>query len=103
MNKNPGIVIEGSGKSFKYLPHTIVMKRELSQKVKFPIYWSVFVPVLTYGNEGQVMTEKKRLQIQAAEIDFLRRVASVSLRDKVIRSVIHEGLRIDLPLLCIER
>ncbi len=42
------------------------------------------------------------MQIQTAEMGFLRRVAGISLRDKVRSSVIREGLRVELLLLCIE-
>ena len=30
----------------------VVTKRELSQKAKLSIHWSVFVPTLIYGHEG---------------------------------------------------
>jgi len=58
---------------------------------------------LTYVHEGRVMTERTRLRIQAAEMGFLRRVAGISLRDKVRSSVIREGLGVELLLLRVER
>ncbi len=45
------------------------------------------------------MTERVRVQIQTTGLGFLRRVASVSLRDKVRSLVIHEGLGVELLLL----
>lgn len=51
----------------------VILKRELSIKTKLSKYQSVYVPVITYGHELWVS-----LQIQAAEINFLRRVAGVS-------------------------
>ena len=48
------------------------------------------------------MTERTRLRVQAAEMSFLRRVAGLSLRDRVRSSVIREELGVD-PLLHIER
>ena len=80
---------------------TVVTKRELSHKAKLSIYWSIFVPTLTY--EGWVMTERTRSRIQAAEMSFLRRVAGVSLRDRVRSSVIRERLGVEPLLLCVER
>ncbi len=62
---------------------------------KISIYRSIFVPSLTYGHEGWVMTERIRLQIRVAEMGFLRRVAGVSLRDKVRSSVIWEELEVE--------
>ena len=82
---------------------TMVMKRKLSQKAKLSIYWSIFVPILTYGHKGWVMTERMRSRIQAAEMGFLRRVAGVSLGDRVRSSAIREGLGVEPLLLCVER
>ncbi|TWW73388.1 hypothetical protein D4764_15G0007820 [Takifugu flavidus] len=65
------------------LNRSIVVKKELSRKAKLSIYRSNYVPILTYGHQRWVMTERTRSQIQAAEMSFLRRVAGMSLRDKV--------------------
>ena len=74
------------------LYRTVVTKTELSRRAKLSIYRSIFVPTLTYGHEGWVMTERTRLRVQAAEMGFLRRVADVSLRDRVKCSAICEEL-----------
>ncbi|TWW58244.1 hypothetical protein D4764_07G0009630 [Takifugu flavidus] len=47
--------------------------------------------------------ERTRSLIQAAELSFLRRVAGLSLRDKVRSSDIREGLGVEPLLLHIER
>ncbi|KAK0140494.1 putative uncharacterized transposon-derived protein F52C9.6 [Merluccius polli] len=94
---------EQRGAVLRSLYRTVVMKRELSRKAKLSIYRSIFVPTLTYGHEGWVMTERKRSRIQAAEISFLRRVAGFSLRDRVRSSVIREELGLEPLLLCLER
>jgi len=44
---------------------------ELSRKARFLIYWSIFVPTLTYGQEIWVLIERMQSQIQAAEMGFL--------------------------------
>ncbi|KAK0135552.1 hypothetical protein N1851_028597 [Merluccius polli] len=80
---------------------SVVVKRELSQKAKLSIYQSIYVPVLTYGHELWVMTE--RTWVQAAEMSFLHRVAGLSLRDRVRSSVIQEELGVDPLLLRVER
>ena len=49
------------------------------------------------------MTERTRLQIEEAEMGFLRRVSGLSLRDRVRNSVIREGLGVEPLLLRIER
>jgi len=60
-------------------------EEELSRKAKLSIYWSAYVPTLTYGHKLWVVTERTRSRIQAAEMSFLRRVAGLSLRDRVRR------------------
>jgi len=74
-----------------------VGKRELGQKAKLLIYWSIFVPKLSH--EIWVMTETFRSWIQTAKMSFLWRVAWLSLRDRVRSSCIPR----ELLLLCIER
>ncbi|PWA21171.1 hypothetical protein CCH79_00009483 [Gambusia affinis] len=85
------------------LYRSVVVKRELSQKAKLSIYRSIYVPTLIYGHELWIMTERTRSRIQAAEMGFLRRVAGLSLRDRVRSSVIREGLRVEPLLLHVER
>ena len=82
---------------------SIMVKRELSRKAKLSIYQSIYVPALTYGHELWVMTERTRSRVQAAEMSFLRRVAGLSLRDRVRSLVIREELGVDPLLLRVER
>ncbi len=81
---------------------SVVVKKELSRKAKLSIYRSIYVPILTYGHELWVMTERTRSRIQAAKMSFLRRVAGRSLRDRVRSSVTREELRVEPLLLHIE-
>ena len=85
------------------LNRSVVVKRELSRKAKLSIYRSIYAPTLTYGHELWVMTERMRSRIQAAEMSFLRRVAGLSLRDRVRSSDIRERLRVEPLLLRVER
>ena len=68
------------------LHRTVVVKRELSQKVKLLIYQSMNVPTLTYGHEVWVVTE----------MSFLPSVAGLILRDRVRSSVIRRELGVEL-------
>ncbi|KAK3519754.1 hypothetical protein QTP70_003889 [Hemibagrus guttatus] len=72
---------------------SVVVKKELSQKVKLSIYQSIYVPTLSSGSSP----------IQAAKMSFIRRVAGRSLRDRVRSSVTREELGVELLLLHIER
>ena len=62
-----------------------VVLRSLCRKTKLSIYRSIFIPTLSYSQEGWVMTERMKSQVKAAKIGFLRRAAGVSLRDRVKR------------------
>ena len=54
----------------RQLYRSIVLKRKLCTKAKLFVFRSVFVPILTYGHECWVMTERVRFRVQAAEMVF---------------------------------
>ena len=74
---------------------SVVIKRELSKKVKPSIFKTVFVPILTYGHESWVMTKRVRLQVQASEMRSLQRIKGVTLLSKVRSSKIRKSLNIE--------
>jgi hypothetical protein len=80
----------------------VISKRELSSKAKISVYKTIFYPTLTYGHELWVMTERMRSRIQAAEMRFLRRVAGLTLLDRVRSSEIRQGFNMEPALLQIE-
>ena len=85
------------------LHYSVVMKRELSKKAKLSVFKAVFVPILTYGHESWVMTERMRSQVQASEMRFLKRIEGVALFNKVRSSEIRKSLNVEPLLLRIER
>ena len=54
----------------RQLYRSVVLKQELCTKAKLSIFRSVFVPILTYGHECWVMTERVRSRVQAAKLFF---------------------------------
>jgi len=50
------------------LQRTVLLKRELSRKAKFLIYWAVYILMHTYGHPLWVVTERTKSRIQAAAI-----------------------------------
>ena len=50
------------------LHYSVVMKQELSKKAKLSIFKTLFAPLLTYGHESWVMSEKVRSQVQASKM-----------------------------------
>ncbi|KAK0146650.1 putative uncharacterized transposon-derived protein F52C9.6 [Merluccius polli] len=83
---------------FKYLGVLFTSKGRLEREINRRV-----VPALTYGHELWVVTERTRSRVQAAEMSFLRRVAGLSLRDRVRSLVIREDLGVDPLLLRVER
>ena len=49
------------------------------EKSKTLNFLNSLVPILTYGHESWVITERVRLQMQASEMRFLRRIEEVTL------------------------
>lgn len=74
---------------------TVVVKRELRE--------SIYTPTLIYGRELWVVTERAKLQIQEAEISFLRSIDGLSSKDRVRSSDIRRDLRVQLLLLRMKR
>ena len=85
----------------RQLYRSVVLKRELCIKAKLSVFKSVFVPILTYGHECWVMTERVRSRVQVAEMGFLQKFRSLFLLDKVKSTDICHN--IELLLLHIER
>jgi len=85
------------------LQYSVVMQRELSKKAKLSVFKTVFLPILTYGHESCVMTERIRSQVQASEMRFLRRIKRVTLFNKVRSSEFRKFLNVEPLLLRIER
>ena len=56
----------------------------------------LIVPILIYGHESWVMTERVRSQVQASEMRVLRRIEGVTLFNKVRSSEVRKSLE---PLL----
>ena len=57
-------------------------KWELSNTAKLLLFKSVFVPILTYGHESCVMTERVLAQIQAAEMGLCEKLTALHFAKK---------------------
>ena len=88
----------------RQLHQSVVLKRELCTTAKLLVFRLVFVPILTYGHECWVMTERVRSRVQAtAKMGFLQNVRGLSLLVKVKSTDIGQSLNIEPLLLRIER
>ncbi len=65
MQQETGQRTEAAGTILRLLYHNVVMKRELSQKANLSIYRSIYIPTLTSGHDGWVMTKRMRSLIQS--------------------------------------
>ena len=67
--------IDKASAVMRALHYSVVMKRELSKKAKLvSIFKTILVPILTYGHESWVMTERVQSQVQASEMRFLQKI-----------------------------
>jgi len=81
---------------------SVVSKQELTKTAKFSVFKSLFTPILTCGHESYVTTERILSKEQRADMGYLRRVLSVTFRDKEHRSEIRKAQDVK-PLFRIER
>ena len=63
----------------RQLYRSVVLKRKLCAKAKLSAFRSILVPILTYGHECWVTTERVRSRVQAAEMGFLQKFRNLSL------------------------
>ena len=70
-------------------------KTRIVEKGKVSIFKTAFVPILTYGHESWVITERVRSQMQASETNFLQQTEEVTLFNKVHSSEIRKSLDIE--------
>jgi len=68
---------------FQYFIGLYSQNPELSNTAMLSRCKSVFIPILSYGHESWVMIKTVLSQSQAAEMETLRKVHRVTLRDKV--------------------
>lgn len=70
-----------------YVPHVTrvncvrILSTKSNTHFQFSTYQPVHVPTLTCGHELWIVTERTRLWIQGAEVNFICRVPRLSLRD----------------------
>ena len=58
------------------------------------IYRAVYRPVLTFGCESWVMTQRQRSKVRAAEMRYLRGVYGVNIMDKINSQKICDELQV---------
>ena len=86
--------IESTNKLFYTLKNKIIRQREINRNTKLKIYKTIYRPILTFGCESWILTEKIKSKIRAIEMKFLRGIYGVSIMDKIRSDKIREELEI---------
>ena len=81
----------------------VVSNTRLSQEAKLAVFKTLYRPILTYGQESWILTERTRSRVQAAEMRFLRKIMGVTRLDRVRNTVIRETLGVEPLLLSVEK
>ena len=85
------------------LLYPLLKEKAIPTKVKVTIYKTVLRPILTYGCEAWVLTQKLRSRIQAAEMRVLRLIVGITRLDRIRNTVVRKGLEVDSILDYIEK
>ena len=83
--------------------YPLLRDKNIPRKVKIHIFNAILKPILLYGCETWVLTEKLKSKIQAAEMRVLRLIYGVTKMDKVRNITIREALGVEPIILQIER
>ena len=76
------------------LKDKIIRRKETRRDTKLKIYRAVYRPVLTFGCESWVMTQRQRSKVRAAEMRYLRGVYGVNIMDKINSQKICDELQV---------
>lgn len=74
------------------------LKNKTRKETRVKFFNTVAIPVLMYGNEIRVMSEKDKSRIQAAEMKFMRSTLGFTILDKKRNTDIRQELKVE-PLL----
>ncbi|XP_060527448.1 uncharacterized protein LOC132702745 [Cylas formicarius] len=72
----------------------LINDKEVSRNTKVKVYKDVNRPILIYGCETWVLSERQESKVNAAEIKYLRRVKGVTRKDKIINDDIRAELKV---------
>ena len=85
------------------LMYPLLKDKHVPTKSKITIYTTILRPILIYGCEAWVLTEKTKSKIQAAEMKSLRLIKGVTKFDRLRNDDIRKELKVDSVLDIIER
>ena len=75
--------IEKASRTYYSLSNSIMNMREVTVNTKMKIYKAIYRPILTYGSESWVLTERDVSKIRAAEMKYLHGVRGITKLDRI--------------------
>lgn len=95
--------IEKANKVYHAMNKGFISKKEITKQTKMNVFKAIYRPILTYGCETWVLTQRQKSKVQAAEMRYLRRVKGVTRQDRIRNDMIREELKIQPLLQFVER
>lgn len=86
--------IEKAMRIFHSMNKKFISRKEITKETKMKIFKTIYRPILTYGAESWVLSERQKNKIQAAEMKYLRRVKGITLKDRIRSTQIREELKV---------
>lgn len=86
--------VESSNRVYYAMNNGFISRREITKDTKLKVFKSIYRPILTYGCETWVLSQRMRSKLQACEMKYLRKVRGVTRRDKIR----NEQIRTDLGM-----
>ena len=83
--------------------YPLLKERKIPKDDRVCIYTTILRPVLLYGSETWVLTQKLKSKIQATEMRVLRLIHGVTRRDRIRNENIRKSLSVEPVLTIIER
>ena len=81
--------IRDRGKKAIRLLNSLLSSNKMKLQTKLTIYTTIVDPILTYGCECWLLSDKEKKMIEAVEMNFLRRACNIS----IMQYVRNEGIR----------
>lgn len=95
MEDEIGERIQSATKVYHGLSSAFLGRKEIGNKTKMAVHRTIFRPILTYGSESWVLSQRDKSKIQAIDMKFLRKIKGVTKLDKIRNEVILKELGVE--------
>jgi len=77
----------------------ILWSKDIRKKRKLNIYNALIKSSLLYGSETRRLTENNKRQVEATEMDALRRSSGISRKERIINVTIRQQIGLEEPII----